>query len=313
MAREIRLLEERDLPEADRIFRLAFGTFLGLADPLSFAGDADFVRTRWRAAPQAALGAYADGALVGSNFAAHWGSFGFFGPLTVRPDLWGKGVAQDLLAATMDIFERWETRQAALFTFPQSPKHIALYQKFGFWPQALTPVMVKPIAAAAKAASWSSYSEARPAARAAQLAACDALTDAVHTGLSVANEIRAVAEQGLGDTLLVEDGDRLAGFAVCHVGARTEAGSDAAYIKFAAVRPGPDAAREFERLLSACEDFAQARGVKRLVAGVNAARHDAYRAMLVRGFRTVLQGVAMQRPNAPGFNRPDCFVIDDWR
>jgi hypothetical protein len=25
------------------------------------------------------------------------------------------------------------------------------------------------------------------------------------------------------------------------------------------------------------------------------------------------QGVAMQRPNAEGFNRPDVYVIDDWR
>jgi hypothetical protein len=35
--------------------------------------------------------------------------------------------------------------------------------------------------------------------------------------------------------------------------------------------------------------------------------------MLARGFRTFLEGVAMQRPNEPGYNRPDCFVIDDWR
>jgi hypothetical protein len=25
------------------------------------------------------------------------------------------------------------------------------------------------------------------------------------------------------------------------------------------------------------------------------------------------QGVAMQRPHADGFNRPDAYVIDDWR
>ena len=87
----IRPLAERDLPEADRIFRLAFGTFLGIPDPTSFMGDADLVKTRWRADPSAALGAYDDGALVGSNFAASWGSFGLFGPLTVRPDLWNRG------------------------------------------------------------------------------------------------------------------------------------------------------------------------------------------------------------------------------
>ena len=63
----IRPLREADLPEADRIFRLAFGTFLGLPEPLAFAGDADYVNTRWRASPDAALGAYADDLLVGAT------------------------------------------------------------------------------------------------------------------------------------------------------------------------------------------------------------------------------------------------------
>jgi len=72
---EIRSLAPHDLPEADRIFRLAFGTFLGLPEPLGFMGDADLVGTRWRAAPAASLGAYVDGnMLVGSNLMANWGS-----------------------------------------------------------------------------------------------------------------------------------------------------------------------------------------------------------------------------------------------
>jgi hypothetical protein len=53
----IRPLRENDLPDADRIFRLAFGAFIGLPDPLTFAGDADLVRTRWLADPFSALGA----------------------------------------------------------------------------------------------------------------------------------------------------------------------------------------------------------------------------------------------------------------
>jgi hypothetical protein len=53
----IRPLDQHDLPEAERIFRLAFGTFLGLHDPMSFMGDADLVHTRWRAVPAATLGA----------------------------------------------------------------------------------------------------------------------------------------------------------------------------------------------------------------------------------------------------------------
>ena len=43
------------------------------------------------------------------------------------------------------------------------------------------------------------------------------------------------------------------------------------------------------------------------------ARHEAYRRILDRGFRTDLQGVAMHRPNEPGYNRPGVYLIDDWR
>lgn len=310
---DIRPLREADLPEADRIFRLAFGTFLGLPEPLTFAGDSDFVSTRWRASPEAALGAYADDLLVGSNFAARWGSFGFFGPLTVHPDLWDKGIARHLLASTMSLFERWGTRHVALFTFPHSAKHVGLYQTFGFWPQQLTPVMAKPVAAVVDADAWRAWSDLDGESRTATLNACRALTDAIYPGLDVTSEIESASGQRIGETVLVHDGKELVAFAICHLGKGSEAGSGTAYIKFGAARPGPAADAYFERLLSACEAMAHARGMAQLMAGVNTSRHDAYRQMLARGFRTVLQGVAMQLGNAPGYNRADCFVIDDWR
>src|SRR6516162_3550866 len=129
----VRLLTESDLDTADQIFRLAFGTFIGLADPTAFAGTADYVRTRFRADPSAAFGAVENGELAGSNFAANWGSVGCFGPLTIRPDLWDRGIGKRLMEPIMACFERWGTRQAGLFTFPHSQKHVGLYQRFGFW------------------------------------------------------------------------------------------------------------------------------------------------------------------------------------
>jgi GNAT superfamily N-acetyltransferase len=309
----IRRLEERDLAQADRIFRLAFGTFLGLPDPLAFGGDADYVRTRWRAAPEAALGAYLEGELVGSNFAARWGSFAFFGPLTVRPDLWDRGVARGLLGETIALFDAWGVRQRALFTFPHSPKHVALYQKYGFWPQHLTAIMAMPTARRTRSAGWTAFSEMPNDARKHWLDACRALTHAVFPGLDVSREIEAVESQRLGDTVLVHEGDALAAFAVCHLGAGSEAGSGAAYVKFGAARPGADAARHFDHLLESCEELAASRGADRLVAGVNAARHAGYRRMIERGFRTQIQGVAMQSGPEAGWNRPECFVLDDWR
>jgi GNAT superfamily N-acetyltransferase len=294
---------------------VAFGTFIGLPDPAAFAGDADYVRTRYRADPSAAFGAFLDGELAGSNFAGNWGSVGFFGPLTIRPDLWDRGIGKRLMEPIMACFDRWGTRHAGLFTFPHSQKHIGLYQRFGFWPRFLTPVMSKPVAPNQHNASMSAtkLSDVPQSERDERIAECRAVTDAVYDGLSVVSDIRAVAEQRLGDTVLLYQNSQLRGFAVCHSGAGTEAGTGTCYVKFGAVRPGPSASDDFDLLLTACEAFAAERGASRLSAGVNTARHEAYVRMRQRGFRTDVQGVAMQRPNEDGYNRPGVYVLDDWR
>lgn len=53
--------------------------------------------------------------------------------------------------------------------------------------------------------------------------------------------------------------------------------------------------------------------MSRLFAGVNTSRQEAYYRMIARGFRTEITGVAMHKPNQPGYSRPDVFVLDDWR
>jgi len=309
----VRPLQESDLLAADRIFRLAFGTFLGLPDPMMFFGDADYIRTRWLADPTAAFGAEIGSELVGSNFATNWGSVGFFGPLTIRPDLWDRGIAKRLMEPIMELFTNWGTEHMGLFTFAQSPKHIHLYYKFGFWPRFLTKIMSKPIKQKAGVPQWSRYSQVPESEREGCLNACHELTNTIYKGLNVEREIRAVDTQGLGDTVLLWDNSNLVGLAVCHCGAGTEAGSGACYIKFGAARPGSKAGKVFDRLLDGCEALASSKGMWRLVAGVNTGRYKAYRKMILDGFRTEMQGVAMHRPNKPGYNRPSVYLIDDWR
>jgi len=309
----IRPLEERDLAEADRILRVAFGTFLGLPDPVKMFGDSDFAYTRFRAAPDSALAAEVDGQLVGSNFVTRWGSFGFFGPLSVEPRLWEQRVAQHLLGPTMELFERWGCRHTGLFTFSHSPKHAALYQKFDFWSRFLTPVMSKQVAPSIAQHRYALFSELPATQKEEILAACRDTTGEIYEGLDVSREVLAVASQRLGDTVLLLDGSKVSAFAVCHVGPKTEAGSGNCYVKFGAVRPEASAQRIFEELLNTCEAYAAARGMGRLTAGVNMSRHEAYEVMVRREFRTDLMGVAMQRANDPGFNRPGIYVLDDWR
>ncbi|NJM99693.1 MAG: GNAT family N-acetyltransferase [Phormidesmis sp. RL_2_1] len=310
----IRLLQENELAIADHIFRLAFGTFIGLPQPTDFGGDANYLQPRWQIDPTAAFAAEVNGKLIGSNIAINWGSVGMFGPLSIHPDFWNQGIAQSLIQAALDQLTQWGIQQAGLFTFPNSPKHHALYQKFGFYPRCLTFIMAKPIPAAQPTLpETTKYSTLNQQQQADGLKACLQLTDELYSGLDLSREIVAVQVQNLGDTLLLWDDAGLAGFAICHCGASSEAGSGVCYVKFGAVRPGKQAGERFEQLLDLCEKYGAIQQMQRLVAGVNTSRDAAYTQMVARQFRTEIIGVVMHRPNNPAYNRPDAFVLDDWR
>jgi GNAT superfamily N-acetyltransferase len=310
----VRPLTERDLPEAQRILRTAFGTFLGAPDLDNFWTDFDYVHGRHGAEHIASFAIDADGELAGSNFATRWGSVGFFGPLSIRPDLWNRGLAQPLVAAASDAFEDWGLKHAGLCTFPQSTKHVWLYQKFGFYPRYLTAIMAAPAGPGPALPGGARYSAYSADQRKQIEALCGDLTDALYDGLDVSGEIRTVAARGLGDTLLVWDGaSRLGAFAICHWGPASEAGADRLFVKFGAVRPGAGDDARFAALLDGCVALARDVGMGDVVAGVNLAREEAYGQMRSRGFRSQVQVVTLHRPNEPGYSRSGIYALDDWR
>ena len=305
---EVRSLSVSDVDAADEVFRDAFTTVLGAG----VHRDTELVRTRFRAPHTAALAAFLDDKLAGSTFVTRWGSVAYFGPLSVTPKLWGQGIGTRLVAAAVDVLDGWGAGHQGLFTYAQSPQHHGFYQRFGFWPRFLTAIMSRPLTGAEPGLGWR-LSAVAPADRPALVDGCAAVTDAIHPGLDVRGEIAAVVDQGLGDVVLIGEPDTPRGFAVCHTGAGTEAGSGVAYVKFGAVRPGPGAAQAFESLVAACQGFAVEVGAVRLTLGVNTGRHEAYRQLLAAGFRTDSPGVTMHRPNEPGYDREDVRILDDWR
>jgi GNAT superfamily N-acetyltransferase len=307
-------LRHGDLDAADRVTRLAFGTFLGMPDPLQFMGDTSFIHTRWKADPEAAFCAKMDNEVIGSVFASNWGSVGFFGPLTIHPKLWDQGIAQYLMVPVMECFKTWGSRHLGLFTFAQSTKHVSLYQKFGFYPRFLTAAMSKSVRRRSESISWSCLSNAGTAEAESLLKQAYELTDSIFEGLDLTREIQSVSLQNLGETLFLWDEGNLVGMAVCHCGPGTEAGGGNCYIKFGAIAPRSKAGagRQFEKLLIACEQLAWEKALTKIEGGINTARRKAYKLMLANGFKTDMQGVIMQQPDA-GYNREDVFLIDDWR
>jgi RimJ/RimL family protein N-acetyltransferase len=309
----IRPLQANELAAADHIFRLAFGTLLKLPEPTEFYGDATYIPHRWKADPTTVFAAEVDGKLIGSNLVVNWGSFGYFGPLSVHPDFWNQGIGQRLIEPAIAYFTKSNMLLAGLFTFAQSPKHHALYQKFGFRLRFLTAIMAKSVQQSQSTPPGTRFSQMSEDERIQSIKASHQLTNNIYEGLDVSREIQTVQTQGLGDTVFLWDDTGLAGFAVCHYGAGTEAGSNNCFVRFGAVRLGINAGQLFEQLLDLCESLTVAQGMSRLIAGINTSRDEAYRRMLARGFCSEIIGVAMHRPNEPGYNRPDVFALDDWR
>jgi hypothetical protein len=213
----------------------------------------------------------------------------------------------------MKVYDEWGLRHTGLFTFAQSAKHVGLYQSFGYWPRYLTAIMnFTPQAEAQRTPAPVLLSTLKKSQREQAIQACAKLTDKIDKGLDLTDEIRAALAQHTGDVVLTYTRSTLDAFAVCLHGPGSEGGEKICYVKFGAARGGAGAGERFDRLLDACEAFASSRRAA-IEAGVNAAREDAYRRMRSRGYQVVIQGVAMQRPHADGFNRPDAYVIDDWR
>lgn len=314
----VRAMRGDDVDAADRVFRRAFGTFFGLKEPMSFRGDAELVRTRFATDPASAFVAEAGGRIVGSVHAMDWGSVAALGPVAVDPDYWGRGIARELMPPILELFARRGVTLAGLFTHPHSPKHIRLYERFGFEVGSLTAVMAKEVAAREGQAEDLELLSALPAsARREALLGCRTVAASLYDGLDLGREIEAVVERKLGDCLLLRERGgpprtaAIAGFAVCHHGAGSEAIAGTLYVKFAAVRKAAEA--DFAELLKGCERLAAALGAGRVVAGVNTGRRRAYLVMRAAGYRTTMNGVAMHRPDQPGYDRPEIFAIDDLR
>ena len=305
-------LSSGELSRAEAVFRLAFGTFVGAPEPENFFSDRDFIRSRHGAPHVAAFAAKIDGEIVGTSFATDWGSVGVLGPLTVHPSFQGHGVARALMSRTMEQFDTWGTRHVGLFTFADSAKHLALYQKSGFHARFLTAVMSKAVLPDPRA-KWSRFSSLPIHSRDEVLRSCRAACGSVLAGLDLSDEITSTIDQELGEVVLIEDGSGIAAFGICHFGPASEAGADACYVKFGLSSAGPLADRNFSALLDGCEALASSVGMPNLVAGANLGRVRAYRELVARGFRTVVQGVAMHRNNDPAYSVADAYVLDDWR
>ena len=195
--------------------------------------------------------------------------------------------------------------------------------KFGYRPKALTAVMsrtidrtppqaavTKPSKAALAVRRFSALEETK---KKATLARMHRITNAICRGMDLSKEVEIVDGLALGDTLLLELGRDLVGFAIYHTPGVSEAPAGALYVKFLAIDPPKRKVEHLVEFVAALEALGQELGVQRVILPVYSRYWLAYATLVQSGYQIDFTMVRMQRGKQEDYENPTHLVLDDWR
>jgi ribosomal protein S18 acetylase RimI-like enzyme len=323
---KIRRVRKGDLSKVRDVIEQAFGDFFERqvgTRPRQVFGGAQYVHHRWLIEPWGCFVAEeGDGKIVGAALAVMWGSVGLVGPIAVLTSYQNQDIGRQLLGACQEFFDENKATLQGVVTYPYSPKHLLLYQKFGYRPKGLVAITVKhldrreaasPARAPRPGLGVRRYSSLEEARKKPVMLKLRRITNSVWRGMDVGKEVEIVDGLALGDTLLLEKGRELIGFAIVHMPPNSEAPHGAAYVKFLAVDPRHPSPDSLHALLAGVEEMALGAQLTQVVAPVYTYYWTAYQALLERGYRVDFTMVRMKRGKQENHEQSGSLVLDDWR
>ena len=325
---QIRRVRKGDLSKVKDVLEQSFGDFLerqlGTRPRQAFNG-AQYVHHRWLMEPWGCFVAEEDGSkIVGAALAVTWGTLGLLGPVAVLTHYYNQTIAQQLMRAAQDFFEENKATLHGAVTYPTSAKHLALYHKFGYKPKSLTAVMSRalergtarpalPKPVVKGALTVRRFSGLEETKKKAALARFHRITNGVCRGLELAKEVEIVDGLALGDTLLLERGAELVGFAIYHAPGVSEAPTGSLYVKYLAIDPRHRKVEHLEQFVTAIEELAQEQGLPRVILPVYLRYWLAYSTLVKCGYQVDFTMVRMQKGKPEDYEDPADLVLDDWR
>jgi GNAT superfamily N-acetyltransferase len=290
---EVRPMQEADL---DAVLEITNEAFRGLVErntgrrtegPL-FASTLG--RYRLEVDPHGCHVATRGDELVGANFSVLRGTLGWFGPLAVRPDAQGHGIAQRLVAACLRAAEQRGVRLMGLETLANSPQHVHLYLKLGFRP------------------SWTGISfraEVRDGQmpREVDVNGVVPKLDYLYPGYDATHDARATRAAKVGATLTYGDG-----FAICHYINTLWTDTSIAYVPLVVA---PDR-KTFDTLLRAVEAVAREHGKAHVVTQVPGSSWATQEALLELGYESGGAALRMKRGENLDYDAASFYYCDDW-
>jgi hypothetical protein len=157
------------------------------------------------------------------------------------------------------------------------------------------------------------FSTLEEAKKKAALTRIHKITNAICRGMDLSKEIEIVDGLALGDTVLLERGRDVIGFAICHTPGVSEAPVGALYVKFLAIDPPQKKPEHLEQFVSLIEGLGQELGVQRVILPVYARYWTAYNVLIQCGYQIDFTMIRMQRGKSEDYEDPSDLVLDDWR
>ncbi|MBI1848681.1 MAG: GNAT family N-acetyltransferase [Candidatus Rokubacteria bacterium] len=326
---QVRRVRKGDLGRARDVLEQTFSDFLERqlgTRPRQPFGGAQYVHHRWLMEPWGCFVAEEDGAkIVGIALGATWGTLGLIGPVAVLPNYQNQDIGQQLIQAVLGFFDENKASLHGLVTYPASPKHLALFHKSGFRPKALSAIMSRLVdrrepripgarsAPARGGLTTRRFSTLEEVKKKAALARFHRITNAICRGMDNGKEVEIVDGLALGDTMLLERGRDLVGFAICHTPGVSEAPAGALYVKFLAIDPPQKRPEHLEHFVGALEDLAAELGLARVILPVYSRYWLAYSTLIKCGYAIDFTMIRMQRGKPEDYEDPSHLVLDDWR
>ena len=247
------------------------------------------------------------GRIVAFNMVHRSGTEGWMGPLAVRTEHQGMGTGKEIVLRGVEWLKSQGATVIGLETMPRTMDNIGFYSRLGFSPGRLTITTTLEATLADVPARL--LGRLSGPAREDTLAECRALVQRLLPGYDYTREISLTHDLALGDTVLLYDGDALAGFALAHTAPLVEGRSreELRVLKLVLA----DEAR-FAEMVRAIADFARRSGMRRIALRLQGEFLSAYQRAIALGAHVRWTDLRMslaeyeERPPARG------LVLSNW-
>lgn len=241
------------------------------------------------------------GQLVAFNIVHLSGNEGWMGPIAVRPDRQNAGLGGAAVRAGLAWLRQHGAVTIGLETMPRTIENIGFYSRMGFLPGQLTITLVHD--------ADRRRSDLGPAGGPAAVPECRALAAQLIPGVDFTREMELTHELRLGGLTTIRRAGRLVAFALWHTAALASGRpkDELRVLKLAAV----DGAA-FAELVTELRGRAAAERVRRVSLRCQTDYPDAYRILVVGGFRVHWTDLRMLLSDRPARVPAQGILMSNW-